>query len=171
MKMQNRLNGWLSLSRSQSQLNRMWLDLIILLTFVLFLFSVSQSFANDPSSMTASKQIKQQTICSGGIKGSSTTYQLTTTGGQASVGAGSSESFSFSSGFWRVFREPYICGDANGNGEVTIADVVYLVNYILKDGPAPEPIEAGDVNCDDNVDIIDAVYLVNYLFRNGPPPC
>jgi parallel beta-helix repeat protein len=64
----------------------------------------------------------------------------------------------------------FLCGDANGDGETTIADVVYIVNYVFKSGPAPEPIRSADVNCDDIVDIIDAVYLVNYLFKNGPPP-
>jgi len=63
-------------------------------------------------------------------------------------------------------------GDANGDGEVTISDVVYLVNYLFKSGPAPVPFSrVGDANCDDIVDIVDAVYLVNYLFKNGPPPC
>ena len=61
-------------------------------------------------------------------------------------------------------------GDANGDGETTIADVVYIVNYAFKSGPAPEPIRAADVNCDDIVDIVDAVYLVNYLFKGGPRP-
>ena len=61
-------------------------------------------------------------------------------------------------------------GDTNGDQEVTISDVVYLVNYLFKSGPAPDPIQAGDVNCDDNADIIDAVYIVNYLFKGGPPP-
>jgi hypothetical protein len=63
-------------------------------------------------------------------------------------------------------------GDANGDGEVTISDVVYLVIYIFKNGTAPVPFtQVGDANCDDIVDIVDAVYLIGYLFKNGPPPC
>ncbi|MGB2696298.1 MAG: dockerin type I repeat-containing protein [Candidatus Zixiibacteriota bacterium] len=61
-------------------------------------------------------------------------------------------------------------GDANGDQEVTISDVVYIINYLFKSGPAPDPMQAGDVNCDDTVDIIDAVYIVNYLFKGGPSP-
>jgi len=64
----------------------------------------------------------------------------------------------------------FLKGDANADGETTISDVVYLVNYAFKDGPVPEPLQAGDVNCDDAVDVIDAVYLVNYLFKDGPCP-
>jgi hypothetical protein len=62
-------------------------------------------------------------------------------------------------------------GDVNGDRQVTIVDVVYLINYLFKNGPEPIPVESGDVNCDDNVDIVDVVYLINYLFKNGPPPC
>jgi|GEM_PF-570233 len=62
-------------------------------------------------------------------------------------------------------------GDANGDGEVNIGDVVYLVGYLYKSGPAPSPAPAGDVNCDDLINVGDVVYLVNYLFKGGPPPC
>jgi hypothetical protein len=62
-------------------------------------------------------------------------------------------------------------GDANGDGAVDPADVVYLINYLFKEGPVPDPLEAGDVNCDDVVDPADVVYLINYLFQGGPPPC
>jgi hypothetical protein len=63
-----------------------------------------------------------------------------------------------------------IRGDANGNGAIEPADVVYLINYLFRNGPAPDPLNAGDCNCDGSVAPGDVVYLINYLFRNGPPP-
>ena len=62
-------------------------------------------------------------------------------------------------------------GDVTGDGEINIADVVFLINYLYKDGPAPDPLELGDVNCDDVIDLGDVVYLISYLFEDGPPPC
>lgn len=62
-------------------------------------------------------------------------------------------------------------GDANDDGEVTLVDIVYLINYLLKSGFAPYPLCEADVNCDGEVDVVDVVYLVNYLFRSGPAPC
>ena len=63
-------------------------------------------------------------------------------------------------------------GDANRDGVIDIADLLYLINYLFIDGSAPEPLEAGDANCDEVVDVGDVVYLINYLFLGGaPPPC
>ncbi len=64
----------------------------------------------------------------------------------------------------------YITGDANHDGVVDIGDVVYLISYVYRGGPAPIPYEAGDTNCDGMVDLGDIVYLINYLYREGPPP-
>jgi len=61
-------------------------------------------------------------------------------------------------------------GDANHDETLNIADPVYLINYIFRDGPAPITIEAADANTDFTINISDAVYLVNYIFKNGPPP-
>jgi hypothetical protein len=61
-------------------------------------------------------------------------------------------------------------GDANGDGEVNLADAVYIVNYLFIGGPPPDLLEAGDANGDGDVDLADAVYIINYLFIGGPPP-
>jgi hypothetical protein len=64
----------------------------------------------------------------------------------------------------------YLLGDANADGAVDVGDVVYIVNYLYRSRPDPDPPEAGDCNCDGQTDVGDVVYLVNYLFRGGPPP-
>jgi len=65
----------------------------------------------------------------------------------------------------------YLTGDVTGDEEINIADVVYLINYLYKDGPVPSPLFLGDVNCDSEVDISDVIYLINYLYRDGSEPC
>jgi len=62
-------------------------------------------------------------------------------------------------------------GDTNGDGTINSADVVYLINYLFKNGPEPDPLCAGDVNCDEVINSADVVYLINYLFKGGPAPC
>jgi hypothetical protein len=64
----------------------------------------------------------------------------------------------------------YICGDANSDYQVDVGDAVYLISYIFKSGPAPDPICAGDANGDGAVNVGDAVYLIAYIFNGGPPP-
>ncbi len=64
----------------------------------------------------------------------------------------------------------FVCGDANGDGQVNVADAVYLINYVFKGGPAPDPICVGNANGDGQCNIGDAVYLINYVFKGGPAP-
>ena len=66
--------------------------------------------------------------------------------------------------------QSYVCGDANGNGDVNVADAVYIISYIFRDGPAPVPPAAGNANGDAQVNVADAVYLISYIFRSGPAP-
>ncbi len=61
-------------------------------------------------------------------------------------------------------------GDVNQNGGVDLADVVYLINYLFRDGPAPAYPPCADPNIDCWVSLTDVVYLINYLFRSGPEP-
>ncbi len=64
----------------------------------------------------------------------------------------------------------YVCGDANGDGDVNVADAVFLINYVFKSGPAPDPLCSGDANNDGETNIADAVYLIGYVFKAGPGP-
>jgi len=64
-----------------------------------------------------------------------------------------------------------LCGDITGNGNVDVGDAIYVINFIFKNGPAPDPYESGNVNCDGAVNVGDAVYYISYIFRGGPAPC
>ncbi len=59
-------------------------------------------------------------------------------------------------------------GDANGDGNVTVADVFYMINFLFAGGPAP--VGPADVNGDGQVTVADVFYLINYLFAGGPAP-
>jgi len=63
-----------------------------------------------------------------------------------------------------------VCGDANGDGQVNVGDAVYLISYVFKGGPAPDPVCAGDANGDGQCNVGDAVYLIAYVFKGGPAP-
>jgi len=70
-----------------------------------------------------------------------------------------------------VMYGPFVCGDANGDGETNIGDAVQLINCIFKGGPFPSPPEAGDANCDGATNVGDAVYIIAYVFNGGAEPC
>jgi hypothetical protein len=67
--------------------------------------------------------------------------------------------------------EYYSCGDVDGSGNINIADLVYIIDYIFRQGAPPQDALGGDVDCDLKVTIADVVYLINYVFRAGPKPC
>lgn len=68
-------------------------------------------------------------------------------------------------------RYEIACGDCNCDGAVDVADVVYLINYLFKNGPEPLPfLCVGDANGDGIVQVGDVVYLINYLFKGGETP-
>lgn len=131
-----------------------------------------------PASMSAiddkGRQIKWQLVSSGGNSLAGKVTRLLSglygTVGQTAVGPGSSASYDMNSGFWQSFLTGFLRGDANADGNIDLGDVVYLVNYLYKGGPAPVPHEAGNCNCDEGIDVEDVVYLLNYLLRNGPVP-
>lgn len=58
------------------------------------------------------------------------------------------------------------------DGVIDITDLVYLIDYMFRGGPAPPCLEEADVNGDgaDQIDISDLLYLIDYMFRNDSPP-
>jgi len=69
-----------------------------------------------------------------------------------------------------IGKPSFARGDANGDGEINSGDIVYLINYLFVEGPAPSPLEAGDADCNGKVNASDVIFLINYLFVGGPPP-
>jgi hypothetical protein len=76
-----------------------------------------------------------------------------------------------------------IPGDANASSDITLGDVIHLVNHIFdKDNPPCigidpgncwtfEPICRGDVNSTESITLGDVIHLVNYIFDKDNPPC
>lgn len=67
-------------------------------------------------------------------------------------------------------------GDANNNGTINLADIIFLVNAVFKAGPKPNPLCLGDPNnSGGNPNLSDIIYLVNFVFKSGaapnPPGC
>lgn len=58
-----------------------------------------------------------------------------------------------------------IPGDANHNGMLSIGDVLYILNYIFNQGPAPECLDEADVNGNNSVNVADAQILLSNIFR------
>lgn len=79
----------------------------------------------------------------------------------------------------RASAASFIRGDANDDGEVGIADAIWIVDYLFLAGPEPACVDAADANDDGaacpagactGIDISDALIILGYLFRHGAPP-
>ncbi len=58
-----------------------------------------------------------------------------------------------------------ISGDVNSDGILDVGDLVYLLNYLYRNGIPPSPLSLGDFNHDSEVNVSDVVALINYLFH------
>ena len=71
----------------------------------------------------------------------------------------------------RILAGMYIPGDPDGDRDVDVSDVIYLINYLFKSGPLPSPLLSGDADCNGDINVSDVIYLINFLFKGGPAPC
>ncbi len=56
-------------------------------------------------------------------------------------------------------------GDANGSGEVDVADVITTVNYAAGMEPKPFIFEAADMNTDQSIDILDVIGIIQKILN------
>ena len=122
----------------------------------------------DTSGTPQNYHIPWSVLNGGGTNMASTGYKAMVSTAQPVIGASQSTNYQLKIGYW-YGGKPFVCGDANGTGNVDIADIVYLVAYVFKFGPEPDPLYCGNANGDSNVNIADIVYLVAYVFKGGPP--
>jgi hypothetical protein len=131
------------------------------------------SGSSQAKSASSSFQMVSDVVCGtgGGAQSSSFTLKASAGGQGSPVGPQSSENYSGGGGWVYTTEEEGTRGDVNGDGIINIGDVVYLVTYLYKAGPAPDPLWVGDANSDGIINVGDVVYLISYLYRGGPPPC
>ncbi len=60
-----------------------------------------------------------------------------------------------------------VAGDANGSGDVDVADVITAVNYAAGMDPKPFIFEAADMNADSEIDILDVVGIIRAILNPG----
>jgi hypothetical protein len=66
-----------------------------------------------------------------------------------------------------ALAQPGPPGDVNDDGIVSISDVVYLIDYLSKNGPPPPyPIDA-DVDGSAGINLGDVLQLIGYLYHGG----
>ena len=81
-------------------------------------------------------------------------------------GTASGSSYVLNHGLFGFEPIPGICGDANGNGNLTTGDGFYVLNY-FGSGPQPVTCWSANVNGDANLTTGDGFHLLNY-FGAGP---
>ncbi len=64
---------------------------------------------------------------------------------------------------------PFDCGELDGNTKTDMLDILFLINYLYKYGPAPSILKAADVNGDCSMDMLDVIHMINYLYKGGDP--
>ncbi len=126
-----------------------------------------------PSPAGAPINLDWYSINAGGASyGTSGTLKLGYSIGQPVAGAGSSGSLKMGAGFW--YGKGIFCtakaGDVTGEGNILLNDIIAIINFIFRAGPAPSPLCRGDANGNGTVLLNDVVYLINRVFRAGPAP-
>jgi hypothetical protein len=70
----------------------------------------------------------------------------------------------------QVVVRGHTSGDVNLDGKLDVSDLIYMVDFMFDDGPAPRVMQTADVNASGGMpDIGDLVSMVEYMFSDGTP--
>lgn len=70
--------------------------------------------------------------------------------------------------YWKNFKEILEIakiGDVNGDGSVSVIDVISTINYILQDPPTVFSREAADVNGDGDISVVDVIGIIDIILN------
>ena len=78
--------------------------------------------------------------------------------------------------FVNMNTQEYCCinrGDINHDHNLSGLDLLYFINYLWGDGPAPECAVEADVDGNGEIEPIDLIFLVHFFWNDGqaPPVC
>ncbi len=72
--------------------------------------------------------------------------------------------------FTTIVPSEFIRGDSNGDGQTDIADAVFTLNALFRDGPPTTCDDAADANDDALIDVSDALFTVLFRFSGDAAP-
>jgi PKD repeat protein len=65
---------------------------------------------------------------------------------------------------------PFICGDADRSGSANLLDISYIIKYLYRGGPAPNPPQSSDADNNGKVNLLDVSRIINALYHEGLAP-
>lgn len=61
-------------------------------------------------------------------------------------------------------------GDTNNDGNLALADALFLLAFLFTDGDAPDCEETANFNANSTLELADALFFLAWLFLDGAPP-
>ncbi|MBN2226070.1 MAG: S8 family serine peptidase [candidate division Zixibacteria bacterium] len=63
-----------------------------------------------------------------------------------------------------VITQDVLRGDANNSGTINLLDILWLIDFVYQDGPAPFNLESGDYNADGEINLLDILDIIDILY-------
>jgi hypothetical protein len=138
--------------------------------------------ADSTNQILAGERIDRHVVASGGLDGSSASFQMLATAGQTITGTGNSAGFRLEQGFWQ--ESPEDGGDCCGNftggttgncncsadGAINLADITRLIDFVYISQSPLCCQENGDINGDGtSANLADITRLIDHVYISQSP--